>query len=134
MGKRKQVEKQRELMGRGDEFDPDAARFRALRGEEDAESRSAPEIPSSGVSHFTSFRVNAGVSEVISRLGQAMSKIAAKYTINEDTFKVKASVVTPVGPVSATAQIFSAGTAGIHVVDLRRRRGNTLKFQQLFNS
>ena len=52
--------------------------------------------------------------------------------VNEDTYKVKATVETPAGRINASVQIYAEGVN--HIVEIRRRRGNTLKFQQLYNS
>lgn len=135
--RRKQVEKQREQMVKK-MFDPDDPVFRSAQAHRGSATGAelvpptAPAVPATGVSHFSSFRVNADAPEILSRLGQALSKVAAKYTMNESTYKIKATINTPIGQISSTAQIFSDGDS--HIVELRRRRGNTLKFQQLFNS
>lgn len=133
---RKQREKQRAMMGRGGHhFDPDQITYRAVRaaGEgEAAVAKPAPPIPREGVSHFTSFRVSADAPEIMSRLGQALSKITASHIPNNDTYKVKTTIDTPAGRINAAVQIYAAGEN--HVVEIRRRKGNTLKFQQLYNS
>jgi len=126
------------------DFDPDEhARFRGVsRGLQTAAATTAtldlkktfalaPPVPAEGVSHFTSFHVKEDAHEIVSRLEQALSKLSAKKQILPG-YKVKATVTTPGGAISAAIQIYADG--GNHIVELRRRRGNTLKFQQLYNS
>jgi serine/threonine protein kinase len=94
----------------------------------------APELPPEGVSHFTSFKVSdVPVTQIINRLEQALAKINAKFVVKSKKFKVKATVDTTAGAIGASAQVFKVAE-DCHVVELRRRSGNTLKFQQFYNS
>jgi len=123
-------------MGHGGHFDPDSHVFRAVRSEEEAEegknSNPAPPVPKEGVSHFTSFHVSADAPEVMSRLGQALSKLDAVQSVNASTYKIKTTLDTPTGRINSAIQIYADGHN--HIVEIRRRRGNTLKFQQFYNA
>merc|ERR1712159_319433 len=130
--RRKQLEKQRRA---GTTFDPDAAVYRAVtRKVVEADAAALPKalpVPAEGGSHFTSFHVKEDAPEILSRIEQSLSKLSAKKQILPG-YKVKATVSTPIGDISVAIQIYADG--GNHVVELRRRRGGTLKFQQLYNS
>jgi serine/threonine protein kinase len=129
--RQKQLEKRRAM---GATFDPDAAVYRGVKREATVDAKALPKalpVPAEGVSHFTSFHVKEEAPEILSRLEQSLSKLSAKKQILPG-YKVKASVNTPIGDISIAIQIYADGDN--HVVELRRRRGGTLKFQQLYNS
>merc|ERR1712224_61783 len=128
--RRKLLEKQR----KGGTFNPDASMYRSVRSAAAAAAADLPKalpVPAEGVSHFTSFHVKEDAPEILSRIEQSLSKLSAKNNILPG-YKVKASVNTPIGDISVAIQIYADGDN--HVVELRRRRGNTLKFQQLYTS
>ena len=129
--RQKQLEKRRAM---GATFDPDAAVYRGVTREATVDATALPKalpVPAEGVSHFTSFHVKEEAPEILSRLEQSLSKLSAKKQILPG-YKVKASVNTPIGDISIAIQIYADGDN--HLVELRRRRGGTLKFQQLYNS
>ena len=129
--RQKQLEKQQR---KGGAFNPDAAIYRSGHSAAAADAADMPKalpVPAEGVSHFTSFHVKEDAPEILSRIEQSLSKLSAKNNILPG-YKVKASVKTPIGDISVAIQIYADGEN--HVVELRRRRGSTLKFQQLYTS
>jgi len=130
--RQKQLEKQRQ---KGTTFDPDGDVYRSVkRSAADPAAAALPKalpVPAEGVSHFTSFHVREEAPEILSRIEQSLSKLSAKKQILPG-YKVKASVDTPLCDISIAIQIYADGDN--HVVEVRRRRGGTLKFQQLYTS
>ena len=127
----KQLEKQKNM---GASFNPDTTIFRSAKHETAEAAKALPKalpVPAEGVSHFTSFHVQEEAPEILSRLEQSLSKLSANKQLLPH-YKMKASVKTPIGDISIAIQIYA--DADNHVVELRRRRGSTLKFQQLYTS
>merc|ERR1712224_529523 len=88
-------------------------------------------VPAEGVSHFTSFHVKEEAPEILSRLEQSLGKLSANKQLLPN-YRVKASIRTPACDISIAIQVYADGDN--HVVEVRRRRGGTLKFQQLYTS
>merc|ERR1712032_683524 len=129
--RQKQLEKRRAM---GATFDPDAAVYRGVNREAAVDAKALPKalpVPAEGVSHFTSFHVDEDAPEILSRLEQSLSKLSAKKDILPG-YKVKTSIKTPIGHLNIAIQIYA--DSDNHVVELRRRRGSTLKFQQLYTA
>jgi len=127
--RQKQLAKQKR---KGTTFDPDATIYRSVdHSAAAADMPKALPVPAEGVSHFTSFHVKEHAPEILSRIEQSLSKLSAKTTVVPG-YKVKSSVTTPVGEISVAIQIYADGDN--HIVELRRQRGSTLKFQQLYTS
>jgi serine/threonine protein kinase len=126
------------------EFDPFQQNvFRAIGipGAEEA-AKAAAEAPrppaiseahvTQAVATYTTFYTNGEhPSDVYGRLGQALSMLLVNYKGNEQTYKIKASAQTPQGKVDLVVQIFEVD-GQLHVVHVRRRNGNMLKFQDIF--
>lgn len=101
----------------------------------------APELPTAHdkVARYTCFYTKQNPAAIQSRLSQAFSAMCAGYKADEDSYKTKATVTTPSGSVQLTAKVFQvpaseaagAGT-GYRLVDITRRQGDLLKFQEVY--
>eukprot|EP00455_Lapot_gusevi_P001812 TRINITY_DN1069_c0_g1_i10.p1 TRINITY_DN1069_c0_g1~~TRINITY_DN1069_c0_g1_i10.p1 ORF type:complete len:346 (+),score=165.83 TRINITY_DN1069_c0_g1_i10:122-1039(+) len=96
----------------------------------------APErfVADRGTTVYTSFRTAQPASEIISTLDAALSAMYARVSINEENFKVKASVMTPsAGTIELVAQVYQdAEDETMNVVEIKRRQGDAWEFRKLF--
>lgn len=117
-------------------FDPfarDVTRAVGDHHEEDAGKPQAPPLPTTVAQRYTYFYSRAHPAELTRRLEQAFSSMSAKYTTDESKYKVKAFVNTTTGrQVGMTARVYRH-PSGINVVDMSRRAGDMLKFQEVYN-
>jgi len=92
--------------------------------------------PTNSVACYSSFESHASASTIITRLSNVIHKLSASgFSVEDDIFKLKAKVLSEVGPVVFTAQVFAVQGASqtTNVVEFRRRQGDSLHYFNLFN-
>ena len=114
-------------------FDPFARDVTRAVGDEEEAGEPAPLLPDTVAQHYTCFYSRAPASALRERLEQAFSSMSAKYKTDEAKYKVKALVNTTTGQQVGLAARVYRHPAGVHVVDVSRRAGDSLKFQEVYN-
>jgi len=94
--------------------------------------------PDATVACYTSFESSHTAAQVVQRIGRALDRFhGAGWSCEDDKYKLKASVLTPVGNIVFTAQVFiddRAVDAAPHaVIEFRRRTGDSLHYLNLYN-
>lgn len=114
-------------------FDPFARDVTRAVGDDEDTGEPAPLLPDTVAQHYTYFYSRAPASVLRERLEQAFSSMSAKYKTDEAKYKVKALVNTTTGQQVGLAARVYRHPAGVHVVDVSRRAGDSLKFQEVYN-
>ena len=112
-------------------FDPFARDVNRAVGEDKPD---APALPSTVAKRYTFFYSRLHPAALTERLEQAFSSMSAKYTTDESKYKIKATVNTTTGQqVAVVARVYAHPDGQMHVVDVSRRAGDMLKFQEVYN-
>jgi len=108
-------------------------------GEVKERKLAAPKFdPEASVACYTRFESMHTPHHLVQRISRVLDRFhGAGYSLEDDKYKLKASVLTPVGNVVFTAQVFiddsATDSAPVSVVEFRRRTGDSMHYLNLFN-
>jgi hypothetical protein len=77
------------------------------------------------------FLSSAPVSKIMTRLSEELTKLGVTSTVEEGGFSLKGRIVTGRGEISLVCDVYRMGDGALHLVELRRGRGDILEFQSL---
>jgi serine/threonine protein kinase len=79
------------------------------------------------------FLSSAPVSKIMSRLSEELAKLGVTSTVDEGGFSLKGRIVTGRGEISLVCDVYRMGDGAIHLVEIRRGRGDILEFRSIAN-
>ena len=77
------------------------------------------------------FLSTATASTIIARLTAALAGLGAATTVDEASHKVLGKIMTGRGEISLVCDIYRMGDGAMHLVEIRRGKGDILEFQSL---
>jgi serine/threonine protein kinase len=84
---------------------------------------------------YARFETNSTPRKVIARITAALEDFGGQYTVQDKRYAIRATIVTAAGPVTINAQVFRLTNAAdsVHVVEFRRRSGDSIHYRSLYN-
>jgi len=77
------------------------------------------------------FLSNAPVSTIMKRVSDELTKLGVTSSVDEGGFSLKGRIVTGRGEISLVCDVYRMGDGALHLVEMRRGRGDILEFQSL---